>query len=483
MPDSESTNGVHPQGESDKGKVEPSDVKRSKRRRRRRKPNSNKASVAPTSAPATSGSAAPDQPAPQAASQPQPQTGSHTKPNTKGNTKGNSGPRHPYVRGRPDQSRQKKGRWAHTYAALDLGTNNCRLLVAKPLEQGFKVIDAFSRTVRLGEGISGTGAMSQEAMDRSLEALRVCAQKMQRRHVTRAHCIATEACRTATNGMEFIAHAERETGLTFEIITTAQEARFAASGCAPLLDTACEKALVFDIGGGSTELVWLDLLPLREGKPEPEIIAWTSIPFGVVTLAEHYANNGRLPGSNDTELFQSMVDEVGTAVRAFAEAEPLREAFDRGAAHLIGNSGTVTTLAAVHLGLPRYDRSQVDGVWIDSAEIRELVNRLAEVGLEGRAEYPCIGEDRADLLLPGCAILEAIQDAWPAERMRVADRGLREGMLVALMAKADQEARKPRRRRRRGGRSGPQSSDKNDTKSRSGDASPAHPGSNQPGLD
>jgi len=450
VPDSESTDGVRPQGEGDRGNVKPS--KRRRRRRRKRNPNANADSAASANAPA-------GQPASKAASP------------SSSQAKSNKGSRHPYNRARP-----RKGRWEHTYAALDLGTNNCRLLVAKPLEQGFKVIDAFSRTVRLGEGISGTGAMSQEAMDRSLEALRICAQKMQRRHVTRAHCIATEACRTATNGMDFIAHAERETGLTFEIITTAQEARFAASGCAPLLDTECEKALVFDIGGGSTELVWLDLLPLREGKSEPGIISWTSIPYGVVTLAEHYANNGQVPGSNDTELFESMVAEVGTAVRAFTDAEPLRETFDRGAAHLIGNSGTVTTLAAVHLGLPRYDRSQVDGVWINSSEIRELVRRLAEVGFEGRSEYPCIGADRADLLLPGCAILEAIQDAWPAERMRVADRGLREGMLVALMAKADQEARKPKRRRRGGRRKKP-SGEKTNTTSEPGGAGSTAPSS------
>lgn len=361
----------------------------------------------------------------------------------------------PSPRSSQNNPNQRPGRWRHIYAALDLGTNNCRLLVARPIDEGFKVIDAFSKTVRLGEGLSSQGALSDEAMERAIEALKVCAQKMQRRRVSRAHCIATEACRTAKNGLQFIARAEKETGLTFEIISTAQEARFAAAGCAPLLDQDCDKALVFDIGGGSTELIWLDLAPMREGKPDPEIIAWTSVPYGVVTLAEAYAQKQNYNGRAEFEVYTDMVKEVRDSILGFAEAEPLRSAFEEGRAHLIGNSGTVTTLAAVQLGLRRYDRSRVDGVWINSQDMRTLVNNLSRIGIEGRAENSCIGYDRADLLLPGCAILTAIQDTWPSERLRVADRGLREGILLALMEKADMEEdhRNPRkRRRRRGGR-------------------------------
>ncbi|TNE38007.1 MAG: Ppx/GppA family phosphatase [Alphaproteobacteria bacterium] len=349
---------------------------------------------------------------------------------------------------------QRPGRWRHIYAALDLGTNNCRLLVARPVEDGFKVIDAFSRTVRLGEGLSSQGALSDEAMDRAIEALKVCAQKMQRRRVSRAHCIATEACRTAKNGLQFIARAEKETGLTFEIISTAQEACFAAAGCAPLLDRDCDKALVFDIGGGSTELIWLDLTPIREGKTDPDIIAWTSVPYGVVTLAEAYAQKANYNGRDEFDVYTDMVEEVRESILSFVEADPHKNDFEEGRAHLIGNSGTVTTLAAVQLGLRRYDRSRVDGVWIDSQDMRDLVDGLSRIGIEGRAENSCIGFDRADLLLPGCAILTAIQDTWPSGRMRVADRGLREGILLALMEKADMEEdhKGQRKRRRRGGR-------------------------------
>lgn len=446
----ESASAGKPPGEKTTGTPGP----RKRRRKRRRKSKgpapkdqtptydavenqekSQKQTEANKTKPATEGSKGPSKP----------------KPQKEGKKGGN---RHPYARGQNRHHPNRGGKWQHVYAALDLGTNNCRLLVARPREEGFKVIDAFSRTVRLGEGLSAHGALTDEAMDRAIEALKVCAQKMRRRGVTRAHCIATEACRTASNGLQFIERAEKETGLTFEVISTAQEARFAAAGCAPLLDRKCEKALVFDIGGGSTELIWLDLLPLNEGQPEPEIAAWTSIPFGVVTLAEHYKQKQNYEGRSEIDVYNDMVAQVRTSILAFKEAEQFSPTFEAGKAHLIGNSGTVTTLAAVHLGLKRYDRSRVDGIWVASDDMSDLVSNLSKIGIEGRAKNSCIGLDRADLLLPGCAILTAIQDTWPSKKMRVADRGLREGILIALMEKADQESggQSRRRKRRRGAR-------------------------------
>lgn len=356
-----------------------------------------------------------------------------------------------------------KGRHAHTYAALDLGTNNCRLLVARPHKGGFRIIDAFSRTVRLGAGLrsseDGAGTLTVEAMDRSIEALKVCSQKMKRRGVTRALCIATEACRTASNGASFIARAEKETGLTLEVITPEKEAVLAVNGCAPLLDTNCDAAMVFDIGGGSTELVWLDLKPMRETGGEPKIVAWTSLPFGVVTLAETYSEREPQTQAEGLALFDEMVLRVRTEIDNFVEADHQREIYDTTRAHLIGNSGTVTTLAAVHLGLKSYDRNKVDGLWIKGQSLYDLVGRLSEMGIDERADIPSVGEDRADLLFPGCAILRAIQETWPSDRVRVADRGLREGILVELMETADREVKNNRRTRRgrRGGRRGPKS--------------------------
>ncbi len=352
----------------------------------------------------------------------------------------------------------KRGRFAHTYAALDLGTNNCRLLVARPQKNGFRIIDAFSRTVRLGAGLksdeNGEGALTDEAMDRAIEALKVCSEKMKRRGVTRAMCIATEACRTASNGADFISRAEEETGLTLEIVTPKKEAVLAVGGCSPLLDKECEGAMVFDIGGGSTELVWLDLKPMRQEGGEPRIIAWTSLPFGVVTLADSYHDRSPRTLEEEIELYNEMVIRVRTEIESFSGADGQRDLYDTSRAHLIGNSGTVTTLAAVHLGLPAYDRSKVDGLWIDGQSLYDLVERLSGLGVEGRAKIPSVGTDRAELLLPGCAILRAIQETWPSDRVRVADRGLREGILIELMEKADREAGQKRktRRGRRGGR-------------------------------
>lgn len=353
-----------------------------------------------------------------------------------------------------------QGRHAHTYAALDLGTNNCRLLVARPHKGGFRIIDAFSRTVRLGAGLrsgdDGAGTLTVEAMDRSIEALKVCSQKMKRRGVTRALCIATEACRTASNGASFIARAEKETGLTLEVITPEKEAVLAVNGCAPLLDTSCDAAMVFDIGGGSTELVWLDLKPMRQNGGEPKIVAWTSLPFGVVTLAETYSERVPQTQAEGLALFDEMVLRVRTEIDNFVEADHQRDVYDTARAHLIGNSGTVTTLAAVHLGLNSYDRNKVDGLWIKGQSLYDLVGRLSQMGVTERAEIPSVGEDRADLLFPGCAILRAIQETWPSDRVRVADRGLREGILVELMETADREVKNNRRTRRgrRGGRRG-----------------------------
>lgn len=328
------------------------------------------------------------------------------------------------------------------YAAIDLGTNNCRLLVAKRSREGFRVIDAYSRIVRLGEGLASTGELSDAAMNRAAAALKICADKMKRRGVTRAHSIATEACRTATNGADFIARVERETGIKLDIVSTADEAQLAVGGCAPLLDPEHAAALVFDIGGGSTELMWVR----HEEKPKPEILDWTSLPCGVVTLAETYG------GEEVSEaLYADMVADVAKRLAPFKQRLETHEGAEK-RFHLLGTSGTVTTIAGVHLGLKRYDRSLVDGAWVSLDDVSKVTETLLGMTLAERAAHACVGQERADLVLAGCAILDAIAQAWPAEQLRVADRGLREGILFSLM-EADQTrgsgGRRRRRRRRR----------------------------------
>jgi len=313
-----------------------------------------------------------------------------------------------------------------TYAALDLGTNNCRLLVARPTGDSFRVIDAFSRIIRLGEGISASGRISDAAIERAVEALSICRDKMTNRGVTRARLIATEACRTAVNGGEFRARITEEVGLDLEIIDRETEAELAATGCTPLLDPDAEGVILFDIGGGSSELVRLGRsAPCRRGPPLPEIKAWASMPVGVVTLAERH-------GGHDVtrEVYEAMVQEVAGHLAPFVAANDF-PAVDR--MHLLGTSGTVTTIAGVHLELRRYDRRRVDGCWMSDTEASVVVERLIDMSYEERVANPCIGSERADLVLAGCAILEAIRREFPCRRLRVADRGLREGMLLQMM--------------------------------------------------
>jgi exopolyphosphatase / guanosine-5'-triphosphate,3'-diphosphate pyrophosphatase len=315
----------------------------------------------------------------------------------------------------------------HVYAALDLGTNNCRLLVARPTFGGFRVVDAFSRIIRLGEGISASGLIGEGAIVRALAALAICRDKMRQRGVTRARLIATEACRAAGNGAEFLDRVRGDVGLELEVIDRGTEAQLAAGGCTTLLDPAGDGAILFDIGGGSSELVRLGRSETRTaGPPLPEIRGWTSLPLGVVTLAERHGGV-----RVDRPTYEAMVREVGRYIDPFATAHSADIRLD--AVHMLGTSGTVTTIAGVHLGLARYERRRVDGCWMTSGEISLVVDRLLAMSYEERAANPCIGVERADLVLAGCAILEAIRRAFPCARLRVADRGLREGILVSLM--------------------------------------------------
>lgn len=322
-------------------------------------------------------------------------------------------------------------RQADAYAALDLGTNNCRLLVAVPGRPGqFRVVDAFSRIVRLGEGLSANGKLSELAMDRAIEALKICADKLNSRPMRRTRLIATEACRSAGNGEDFIARVLAETGLDLEIVNRETEARLAVSGCGPLVERGTEGVVLFDIGGGSSEIALIDVSAHRSPRLASHIVAWTSLKVGVVSLAERYG--GRDVGP---EVFEAMTAEVVGLLADFSGRNGLDHLAGRDGFHLLGTSGTVTTLAGVHLGLPRYDRRQVDGLWMTSGEVDGMIAKFTGWSFEERVANPCIGADRADLVLAGCAILEAIRRTWPAGRLRVADRGLREGILTELMAR------------------------------------------------
>lgn len=366
--------------------------------------------------------------------QPDPR-GSGREPRVKGST--NDQRRSPRVdengsgRQRPDLADIGAVRTqGEAYAALDLGTNNCRLLIARPSGRDFTVIDAFSRVVKLGEGLATSGRLSEAAMDRTLAALNICADKLQRRNVRLARSVATEACRRATNGPEFIERVRRETGIALDIISAEEEARLAVLGCHILLEAGEGPAVIFDIGGGSTELVLVEA-GVDGGARVPRILDWQSVPWGVVSLTDTV---GRAEDSEAARIarFARMREMVADSFAPFAGR--VASAATHPDIRLLGTSGTVTTLASLYLELPSYDRKAVDGLIVPSPEMREISARLSVMTPYERATLPCIGQDRADLVVAGCAILEAILDLWPARRLGVADRGIREGILRSLMA-------------------------------------------------
>ena len=309
------------------------------------------------------------------------------------------------------------------YAALDLGTNNCRLLIACPTSDGFRVVDSFSRIIRLGEGISATGSISDAAIERAIAALSICSDKIRYRRARRLRLIATEACRAAANADSFRDRVAAETGIKLEVIDRETEATLAVIGCSPLLDPRGRGAILFDIGGGSSELVRIERDP-EQPDSAPRIKAWMSIPLGVVSLAEKF-------GGRDVtrESYARMVAEVAQHIAVFA-AEHGTDLRDM---HLLGTSGTVTTLAGVYLNLARYDRRRIDGIWMNNSDVTAVIEKLLGMNYQERVNNNCISVERADLVLAGCAILDAIRDAFPVPRLRVADRGLREGMLVEMM--------------------------------------------------
>ncbi len=328
---------------------------------------------------------------------------------------------------RHEGRRRRRSRPEQIFAALDLGTNNCRLLIARPSRQGFHVVDAFSRIIRLGEGLNATGALSDAAIERALDALAVCAAKLRRRGVTRLRAVATEACRQASNGTDFLERVYLETGINLEVISAREEAALTLSGCAPLLDPLRRHALVFDIGGGSTEVSHLAVSPAA-GSCRLAPLAFASLPFGVVTLVERLG-----PAASTREGYETIVDEVARSLGAAFDEAHLLEELNGGEVQMLGSSGTVTTLTGMHLSLPRYDRRRVDGAFLTQNTIETVVERILAMSQEERARHPCIGPQRAEFVVSGCAILAALCQRFPVQRLRVADRGVREGILLSLM--------------------------------------------------
>mgnify|MGYP001802030260 CR=1 FL=1 len=336
-------------------------------------------------------------------------------------------------------------RSSELYAALDLGTNSCRMLIAQPKGSGFHVVDSFSKSVQLGAGLEKTGRLSRGSMSRTVQALRICQQKLRRNKVKRMRLVATEACRRALNGADFMNRIHRETGLKLDIIAPKEEAQLAVISCAPLVSPKTENLLVVDIGGGSTELVWIDISKapkrdraqammrlhsgfdeVRSDVPSAKVVDWISVPLGVATLRDQF---------NDVEddaarfaLMSWFFEENLQDFTPYQSAQP-QERFQ-----IVGTSGTVTTVAASHLGLKRYDRTKIDGLRMTSAQIDKVIHSYLAMGPTGRRADPRIGSDRAALNMSGAALLQALMRVWPTDRLSVADRGLREGLIYAQMS-------------------------------------------------
>lgn len=316
-------------------------------------------------------------------------------------------------------------------AAIDLGTNSCRLLIAKVHGNNFRIIDSFSRVVRLGEGVHASDLLHQDAMDRAVEALHICKQKISQNHVYQVRAVTTEACRRAQNSQIFLDRVANEVGLTIEVISTAEEARLALAGCAGVLNSRIPYALAFDIGGGSTEVMWLRINEPRRihrrRAPIIEVIDYTSIPYGVVTLSDAYH------GNITPKSYEKIRQEISHKLMMFSEKNDIQNFIERQRVQMIGTSGTVTTLAAIQLGLKRYDRRLIDGVFLNLYDIHNMSKSILNMTTEERVAHPCIGPGRSELVLMGTAILEGICDTWPLNKLRVADRGVREGILMDMI--------------------------------------------------
>ena len=343
----------------------------------------------------------------------------------------------------------RNGATGPVLGAIDVGTNACRLLIAVPSDGSAAampmVIDSYAASVRLGEGLESGGILTDGALDRVVAALIICSERLKRRGATHVRAVATEACRQARTTQTLIDRAQSEAGISLVVVSAEEEARLAAQGCLPLIGEDFDGALIFDIGGGSTELILV-----KGTSGAPEILAWASAPIGVVTLADRHGSHNLAAAS-----YEPMRDMLRESFAALYQ-QLVPKDFQPARYHLLGTSGTLTTLAAVKLGLERYNRNRIDGQWLGRAEVLEILDTITTRDFSGRADIPCIGQDRADLILPGCAILSSIMDNWRSEHLRVADRGLREGLLIGLLKDARDGAKvRPRRRRRRGKRTAP----------------------------
>ena len=321
------------------------------------------------------------------------------------------------------------------YGSIDLGTNTCRLLIAKliPTEDGrvFSPVESLSRVVRFGEnldsGQTGTRRLSPQAVDRALMALEECKKLLQRYNVRHMRCVATAACRYAENTEEFVQEALNKTGIRVEVISPQEESELAVAGCAELFDEQFSHAIVFDIGGGSTEFVWTEILPDQGFR----IVDSISFPYGFATSKEDL---------RDADKCLKITQSVSSAVNDFAVEYKIRELFHAGKVQMIGASGTITTLAAIAMDLDRYDKKSVHEVPLCRETLKYVFRYLSNTKYKERVEHPCIGQQRAESIMGGVALFKAIDEVLNIDPIIAADRGVREGILHTLARQNEQKS-------------------------------------------
>ena len=302
-------------------------------------------------------------------------------------------------------------------ATIDLGTNTVRLLVSDlDSERAWRSVHADQRVTRLGEGLAGTGVLGDAPMRRTAAAVADYARRGRQLGARRIRIVATSAVREAANRPAFVEMVERASGERVHVISGDEEARLTVRGVLRALGPLSGELLTFDIGGGSTEYT------LARGTT---VIATVSLRLGVVPLAERFP----FPGTVEPDRYHALADEVSKQLDAELPSSLARARPD----HLVGTAGTVTTLAALDLGLERYDADRVQRHRLERAAVARLRDRLAALTVAERAALPCLEPGRADLIIPGVAIVEATLDRFGMDSLTVSDWGLREGLVDEMI--------------------------------------------------
>lgn len=306
------------------------------------------------------------------------------------------------------------------FASIDLGTNTVRLLVVTGNSKGFTTLHSNQLITRLGEGLSHSGILKDIAMERTIKAVLDFKREASKYSPFAIWVAATSAVREAKNRNEFIEKIREVTGLELEVIPWEEEARRTLLGVFSGLDGNIKKAIVFDIGGGSTEYIL---------TVDKRLVKSVGTALGVVHLSEKYIRKDPV---DDGELIilESVITNKIRNVKSQLH-DVLCTMHD---VRLIGTAGTVTTIAALDLNLHPYDPAKVNGYVLNIENVKEILKKLKNMTLEERRNIPALESGREDLIIPGAVIVIKTMEIFGFNEMIVSDYGLREGIILAKMS-------------------------------------------------